>query len=115
MKRTKVRPFAQVRLTQNDSTSIPKPLHNKSVLPRRGGIQKSEAPGGRLHPAGRIDVVLDEHGNAVQRPELTFAGACAVAFLSYIQSVRIELDDGVKLGVDVCDPCEIVFGQLLIG
>src|SRR6185503_16443946 len=60
-----VRPLAQVRLPEDDRARLTKPSGNKRVA-RRDRLTKRERPGARAHAVGGVDVVLDQHGNAVQ-------------------------------------------------
>src|SRR5262249_9204363 len=81
---------------------------------RRPGTEERERPGRGLHLVGRVDVVLDQDGNPVQRA----AGALLLALLVEVggdgQGVRVHLDDtvdGRPLAIDLVNPGEVLLGE----
>ena len=49
-----------------------------------------------MHGIGGVDVVLDQHGNAVQRPAHFSVLAFRVELVGDLQCIGIELDDGMQ-------------------
>jgi hypothetical protein len=89
-----VRPFAQIRLAKDDSARRAQPLGYERVA-RRDVAGEGERAGRRAHLVGRVDVVLDENGDSVQRP----ADASGLSFIVELrrdrERIRIQLDDRV--------------------
>src|SRR5204862_5512380 len=65
--RAEVGPLAQVRLADDTSAGLSQTLRDEGVL-RGPRADERERAGRGLHAVGRADVVLDEDGDAVQRP-----------------------------------------------
>jgi hypothetical protein len=72
--------------------------------------EQGERAGGGLHPVGRIDVVLDEDRDPVERAPRAFFFAFAVELAGDAQGVGVRLDDRVQSGsaaVDLVDPLQV--------
>ena len=94
---TEIGPLAQIGLAQDDRPCLAKLPGDKGVAPRDGTGQ-GQGTGCGGHAVGSVDVVLDENRNAVQRTAGTFPRTLDVERVSYLQSVRVEFDDGVEAG-----------------
>src|SRR5205085_11819397 len=65
VRRTEVRPLAQIRLAYDDCTRFAQTADDEGVARGLSSYERERARG-RLHAVGRGDVVLDEDGHAVQ-------------------------------------------------
>ena len=91
-----VRPLAQIGFAQNHRARLAQLLRHKRI-PRRTRPDQRQRPGGSLHLVGRVDVVLDQHRNPVQRPARAFAlrslsSASAIARASGFTSITLLTD-----------------------
>src|SRR5213075_1618289 len=89
---TKVGPLAQVRFADDNCARIAQLLCDKRVLQRYRSAERQRT-GRRRHPIVRIDVVLDEHGNAVQGSAQPSGFALAIKSVSDGQRVWVQFDD----------------------
>jgi hypothetical protein len=95
MRRTEIRPLAQVGLAENHRAGRAQVRSHGRILCRnRTGQRKRTCR--RVHGVGRVDVVLDQHRNAVQRPAHFSALAFRIELVGDLQCVGIEFDDGVQ-------------------
>ena len=91
-RRAEVRPLAEVRLGQDDGAGLAETLDDERVLGRLRA-EEGERSGRRLHPVGRVDVVLDDDGDAVEGPPRSLLLALPVELAGDGQGVGIRLDD----------------------
>ena len=82
----------------------------------RGAIDSAEREraGARVHAVGGVNVVLDEHRNAVQRAANAPGFSLCIALLGDAHRVGIALDDRVDRGpglVDRVDAREVQLGD----
>src|SRR5688572_7704842 len=66
MRGPEVGPLAEVRLAEHDRAGGAESLDEEGVARRTVAGERLRA-GRRVHAVGRVDVVLHQHGNAVQR------------------------------------------------
>ena len=114
MRGSEVRPLAQVRLSENDDAGGAETLHQEGIRESWLSFERQRTGGG-LHAIGRIDVVLDEHRNPVQRAPGTFRAPLGIECVGDRSCVGIDLDDRSQLGsapVDLLDPFQIQVRQL---
>jgi hypothetical protein len=57
--------------------------------------KKSEGTSRGLHSVAGVDVVLDQHRNAMQGATYLASGAQIIGLLRHRERVRIQLDDGI--------------------
>src|SRR4051794_14739706 len=107
---TKVGPFRQVRLSEDDGAGRPEPRHDRRVAGHATAGQR-EGSRRRLHRVVRRDVVLDHDRDAVERPADASVPAFPVASGGDREGRRVRLDDGMKDGIEAADPLEIRRGQ----
>jgi len=65
---------------------------------RSNGIEERERTGRGHHPVARVNVVLDQDGNAVQRATRSPCTSLLVESTRDVQSVGIEFDDRIQMG-----------------
>jgi len=94
MARTNIRPFAEIRFTQNDGAGRAQLLHDERVRGRFRSDQRQRSSR-RLHAVQRRNVVLDQNRNSVQRPARPFFFPLLVQRLRNFQRVRIRFNDAV--------------------
>ncbi len=112
MRRTEVGPFAQIGLAQDHRTGLAQAPHQERVLAGPEILQRQRAGGGG-HGHG-VDVVLQQHRDAVQRPAHRIGTAFHVAQRRFLQRVRVQFYDGVELRpglVDGGDPIQVRLRQ----
>ncbi len=108
-----VRPFGEVGLAQDHRSRRPQPRGHGGVLVGRGADQ-GERAGRRLHAVAGVDVPLEHHRDAVQRPARPLRLALVVELPGDLPRVGIELEDGVDRRaalVDRPDPLEVHVDQ----
>ena len=90
-----VGPLAEIGLAENHRAGVAKPRHHERV---RGGmiVRQRERTRGVHHP-GDVDVVLDQHGNAVQRSAHLAGLALGVERGGLGGGSRIDLDHRIQL------------------
>ncbi len=114
MRRPEVRPLAQVRLAENHDAGRAEALHHERVARRLRALERERSRGCH-HPVGGVDVVLDQDGNAVQRPARTLGSPFRVERIRDGQRVRVHFDDSMQsrtAPVDLVDAPEIQLGDL---
>jgi hypothetical protein len=81
---------------------LPETLNHAGVA-RRAGPEHGERPGRRVERPGRGDVVLEQHGDAMQRRE--HAGPSEPVG-GGARTVRVELNDGMDGGINGRDAAQ---------
>jgi hypothetical protein len=66
VRRTKIRPLAQIRFADDDRARFTQARRDERIA-RRDRLRERERASTRPHLVGRVDVVLDQHRNPVQR------------------------------------------------
>src|SRR5204863_2502527 len=95
MRRSKVRPLAQVRLAENARAGGPEAADDEGVFGGDRAFERERRGGGR-HAIRRVDVVFDENRNAVKRPAQAPGLALGVERIGNGEGVRVELDDRLE-------------------
>src|SRR5207245_9097820 len=106
-------PLAQVSLAEQQGAGPAQLLYQESVLRRLSADQSQRARRG-AHPVRRIDVVLDEQGNAVQRAARAFLPAFLVQGVGQGQDVGVDLDHAAQrwaLTIDGFDAVQVLLRQ----
>ena len=85
-RRAEIRPFAEVGLAQDHRPGGTQPLDEEGVLLRMM-VRQCQRAGG-VHHRGRVDVVLQQHGNAVQRASRPTGLARGIARIGFLQRLR---------------------------
>ena len=81
-KRTvEIGPFAHVVLAENDCPCFAQPFDDKGIFRRDRTLQHHRT--GRGRHVGGVDIVLEQHGNAMQRPARAALGQFAIIALAY--------------------------------
>jgi hypothetical protein len=114
-RRADVRPLGEVRLAEDHGSRGAQLLDHERIA-RRLHVDERERARGGLHAVGRRDVVLHQHGNAVQRAARPRALAFLVERGRDGERIRIQLDHGIdaRAGlVDRLDAREIEGRELL--
>ncbi len=93
-RRPEVGPLAEIRLAEDDRAGVAQPRHQEGVG-RRLVIGEGERAGGVDHAHG-VDVVLEQHRHAVERPAQLARRAFGVAAIGLGQRLRVHLEDGVE-------------------
>src|SRR5450830_1444198 len=97
--------FRQVGFTQDHGSLLAQALDDKGVLGRRPTHQPKGAGTGLLG-IPRLDSVLEQHGNAMQRPTDLATGALQIKRAGNLQrlglSSMIELNFGSSLRMRAC-------------
>ena len=89
-------PLRHIGLAQNDGAFLPQPLHQMGILCRNISLERKRARRGGK--AGHIDIVLDQHGNAVQQALHAVAGKAGVQGACIVQCRRIQRHNGIDAG-----------------
>ena len=92
--RHKIRELGKVGLPQDDGSGFPQPADQERVF-LRDQIGERVRPG-RGMQAFDIDIVFDEHRNAVQRASVLSAPALFIRPAGVKPRVRIDLGNGVQ-------------------
>ena len=114
-RRSEVRPFAQVRLSEDDSARLAQSRDDERVDRGDGAVER-ERPGGGGHPARDGDVVLHQDRNAVQRSPDLARLALGIERGGLGARVGVGLDHRPERGslpVDRRDAREVLLGQRL--
>ena len=90
-----VGPFGQVRLALDHGPGGAQAAHQESVLRRRSAGQ-GKRPRRRAHPVARLDVVLEEDREAVERPARGARRELGVEGRSDRLGLGVELEDRVQ-------------------
>ena len=92
-----VGPLGEVGLAEDDGSTGAQFRSDRRVAD--GGLpsQRERARGG-LHPVACVDVVLQQHRDAVQRSQQLASGAQVIGVLRHRQGVRVDLQDGIDAG-----------------
>ncbi len=107
--RADVRPFAEVGLAEDHRACRAQLRDHRRVAARHIVLERQAASGGR-HRVGGLDIVLDQHRNAVQRSAHPPRPTLGVERLGLGQRVGIERDHAAQrrpLAVHRRDPREI--------
>ncbi len=108
---TEVGPLAEVGLPQQDRPRFPE-LARHDGVPFRNGSLKRQRPGGGRHSIGRIDVVLDQDGDAVKRSPDAGLPPCPIQGIGDGEGLGIDFDDGSESrppAVDLVDTAQVFF------
>ena len=99
--------FALPRITAPASRS--RPTTNAS----RGGprVAERERPRRRLHAVGGVDVVLDQHGDPMERSANLARTPLGVHRARDLERVGVRLQDRMQRRVDGLDPGEVGLGE----
>ena len=111
--RAEVRPLGQVRLPDDHGARLAQLPHDERVLGRPRS-HEGERARGRGHAVRGRDVVLDQHGNPVQRPAWPLRFALGVEPSCDEQGFGVRLDDGAQGGpapIELVDAGEVVLAQ----
>ena len=95
--RADVGPLGEVRLPEEDGARLAKPPDEERVG-RGTGSDERERPCRRRHPVGRVDVVLHEDRNPVERPARPLFRPLAVEGVGRRERVGVGLDHGPERG-----------------
>ena len=117
MGRADVGPLAHVGLREQDRAGRAEPFGEVGV-PRRNGAFERQRAGRGGHPVGGVDVVLEQHRDAVERPARSLGGPLLVERLGQRERLRVGLDDRLErdvLPVHGRDPLEIQLDHALRG
>ena len=91
--RAEVGPLAEVGLAQDDGAGLSEPGHQRRIGGRRSARHGQRARGGE-HAVAGVDVVLEQHGNAVEWPPFARLG---VKLVGDRQRVGVQLDHRPQL------------------
>ena len=114
LERAEVRPFGKIGLAQDHRASGAE-VGGHGGVPLGRPSHQSERSRAGLHPVAGIDVVLQQHGDAVQGTEDLALGAHRICVLRDGHRVRVQLDHRVDAGpvlVELVDPLDVVLRQL---
>src|SRR6516164_9661535 len=92
-----IRPFGGVGFSQNYRARLAQPLYKKGVL-SRPSTDQGERTSGRQHAVGRVHIVFNENGNAVEWAARSLILEFLIERLGDLQCVRIELDHAIYCG-----------------
>ena len=112
-----VRPLAEVRFAEDHDTRGSQPRHHERVLRGMRSIER-ERPRGGHHSIARVDVVLDENRNPVERAAGALLRALRVEGVSDGDRVGIDLDDRMErraTAIDFFDAIELHLRNLVSG
>jgi hypothetical protein len=90
-----VRPFAQIRLPQNDRTRGAQPRDDRRIAARDVVLQRQRARGGGDRVGG-LDIVLHQQRNAEQRPMCLAGFPGGIGRLRLAKRIRIDRDHAMK-------------------
>lgn len=107
-----VRPLGGVGLAEDDGAGAAEARHHAGVAPDDGAEQRERAGRG-VEPVARVDVVLEQDGDAVQPDGAAPAGggALRVGARRLRERVRVHLDDGAELRVEAGDLLQVEPGE----
>ena len=112
-----VGPLAEVGLAQHHRTAFAQALHQVGVTHGAHAFQRQRSGAG-AHLVGSGDVVLQQHGQAVQRATQLAIAALGITFARNGQRIGVHLDDAVQPGaaaVQRFDACGVALHQRLGG
>ena len=99
------RQLGRVGAPDDDRAGVQKVLDQRRVIGRDDALERGHAVGGRR--ALDVDVLLDGHRDAVQRPELGTVGQRAVRAIRGGEGlVAVVVDDRVELGIERADAAD---------
>ncbi len=107
-RRAEVGPLAEVGLAEDHRAGVAQPLDHERI--RAGTVVGQRQRAGRVHHAGDVDVVLDQHRNAVHRAAHLAGLALGVERVRIGDGLGIELDHRIQLRpgiVDLRDAIEV--------
>ena len=110
---TNIRPLAEIRLAQDHRTCRAQPLRHERILRRLRADQRQRSGRGH-HAIRRIDVVFDQHRDAMQRATRAFGLALLIERVGNGERIRIQFDDRVHRRaalVDLVDARKIFLDQ----
>ena len=113
VRRSEIRPLAEVRLAEDDRARLAETPHDEGVL-RRLRSGERERSGGRHHAIGGRDVVLDQDGDPVQRTARSAAPPLRVEGVGNRQRVGIRLEHAVQrriVSIDLVDAREVFLDE----
>jgi hypothetical protein len=108
-----VGPLREIRLAQDHRAGLAQALHHGGITRRRDTHQRGRAGAG-VHAVGGGDVVLHQHGNAVQRAAQAAGGAFGVQLRGDGHRIRIHFQHAGQAGpglIDAGDACGVGLGQ----
>jgi hypothetical protein len=111
MRRSEIRPFAQVGLAEDDGPGGPEALDDEGVGRRRRTRQRARSGGGHHAIPGR-DVVFEQNRDAVQRAAHAPAAPVGVSLVRDRERVGVELEDRIErrtIAIERLDAREILF------
>ena len=97
MRGAEVGPLAEVGLAQDHRAGRAQTLRDGGILGRRGSFERQRSGGGG-HAVGRIDVVFDKDGDAVQRPSRAPGFPFPIERIGDGERVGIEFQHGAQRG-----------------
>ena len=110
-------PFAEVGLAQDQRAGLAQARHHAGIARCRRAGQRQRAGRGQ-HAVTGVDVVLQQHGDAIQQPRGRLLGAFRVQYVRQGQGLGVGLDDGMQRGampIQPVDAPEQLLGQLMAG
>ena len=103
--------FALPRMTAPGLPQAPDELG----VGRHAAAGEGEGAGGRLHGVVGGDVVLEQHGDAVERPADAAVLPLGVALRRDADGLWVRLDDGAKQRIQLVDTVQVGLRQLAAG
>ena len=110
-------PLAEVGLAQHHGTGGTESGDDERIL-RRDGACQGQRSRGRLHAVTGVDVVLDEHGHAVERATRALRSTFVIQCPGDGDGLGIDLDDRVKsrtIAIESVNPPQKVLREPLGG
>ena len=107
-----VGPLAKISFAQDHGAGLAQLRGDVSVLRRVRSHERQRSRRG-AHAVRGIDIVLDEDGNAMQRPARPFRPALDFERVGNLESIGVEFDDRVDHGagfVDLLNACQVFLG-----
>ncbi|BAS87988.1 Os04g0184250 [Oryza sativa Japonica Group] len=99
-------PLGEAGLTEDNGAGGAEASRHAGVAGDDGAEQR-ERPGRRVEPVACRDVVLEQDGDAVERPAAATGGALVVGARRLGERVGVDLDDGVEERVEAGDLVEV--------
>ena len=114
---TNVGPLAEIGFAEDNGAGGAQLLRYEGILGRPGADER-ERPGGGHHLVGGIDVVFDEHGDAVQGAARTFGLAFLIERIGDGEGVGVEFEHAVEgwaVLVDFADAGSVLLDERASG
>src|SRR5208283_6163623 len=108
-----VGPLTEISFAQDHGAGIAQLRRGESVVGSARSQQRQRTRR-RIHAVPGVDIVLDEDRDAVKWPARPLRLALLVKRVGDLESLRVELDNGVdhRAGfVDLLNACQVLLGQ----